>query len=58
MNIFEKYGIKEVADVTFYSITNIGDEEILTPVLFFDSLKVSSISKGMDNSQAKGGKAN
>lgn len=34
MNLFQRYGIKEVADVTFYSIINIGDEELLIPVLF------------------------
>ena len=39
----EKYGIKEVADVVFYSITEIGEEEFYTPVLFLDTLKVSSI---------------
>lgn len=58
MNIFNKYGIKEVADVTFYSITRIGDEEFYSPVLFFDTLKVSSFNKAMEVVNAKGGKGN
>ena len=43
MNLFERYGIKEVADVVFYSITKVGDEEFYTPVLVLDTLKVSTI---------------
>lgn len=58
MNIFNKYGIKEVADVVFYSITRIGDEEFYTPVLFFDTLKVSALTKSVETVNAKGGKAN
>lgn len=58
MNIFNKYGIKEVADVTFYSITRIGDEEFYTPVLFFDTLKVSTLDKSVETVNAKGGKGN
>ena len=58
MNIFNKYGIKEVADVIFYSITRIGDEEFYTPVLFFDTLKVSSLTKNLETVVARGGKAN
>lgn len=58
MNIFNKYGIKEVADVTFYSITRIGDEEFLTPVLFFDTLKVSTLNKSVETVNATGGKGN
>ena len=45
MNLFQKYGIKEVADVVFYSINAIGDEEFYTPVLFLDTLKVSTLEK-------------
>ena len=48
MNFFDKYGIKDVADITFYSITRIGDEEIYIPVLTLDTLKVSSLSKSSD----------
>lgn len=58
MNIFNKYGIKEVADVTFYSITRVGDEEFYTPVLFFDTLKVSTLDKNVETVSANGGKGN
>lgn len=58
MNYFDMYGIKEVADVVIYSITRIGDEEVYTPVLMFDSLKVSSLSKSSDTITQKGGKGN
>lgn len=58
MNLFQKYGIKEVADVTFYSITSIGDEIIYTPVLYLDTLKVSTIEKTAEKVSAQGGKGN
>lgn len=58
MNIFNKYGIKEVADVTFYSITRIEDEEFYTPVLFFDTLKVSTLNKSVETVNANAGKGN
>lgn len=58
MNLFEKYGIKEVADVVFYSITPVGDEEIYTPVLFLDTLKVSTLEKSAEKVSAEGGKGN
>lgn len=58
MNLFKKYGIKEVADVTFYSITSIGDEIIYTPVLFLDTLKVSTVEKTGQKVSAEGGKGN
>lgn len=58
MNYFDMYGIKEVADVVVYSITRIEDEEIYTPVLMFDSLKVSSLSKSSDTVTQKGGPGN
>lgn len=58
MNIFNKYGIKEVADVIFYSITRVGDEEFYTPVLFFDTLKVSTLNKSVETVNALGGKGN
>lgn len=51
-NIFEKYGIKEVADVTFYdTVTNL-------PVLFLDTLKVSTIEQTAEQVSARGGKGN
>lgn len=58
MNLFSKYGIKEVADVVMYSITTIGDEEIYTPVLYIDSLKISTLEKTSEKVSAKGGKGN
>lgn len=58
MNLFQKYGIKEVADVTFYSITSVGDELIYTPVLFLDTLKVSTLEKSAEKVSAEGGKGN
>lgn len=58
MNLFQRYGIKEVADVVFYSITTIGDEEIYTPVLFLDTLKVSTVEKTAEKVSAQGGKGN
>jgi hypothetical protein len=47
-----KYGIKEVADVTFYDLTT------NKPLLFLDTLKVTSIENKADSSYARGGKGN
>ena len=58
MNLFQKYGIKEVADVVFYSVTVVGDEEFYTPVLFLDTLKVSTLEKSAEKVEARGGKGN
>lgn len=58
MNLFQLYGIKEVADVTFYSITKIGDEEFYLPVLFLDTLKVSTMEQKSDHVSVKAGYAN
>lgn len=58
MNLFQKYGIKEIVDVVFYSITKIGDEEYYTPVLFLDTLKISTLEKTAQKVDAKGGYAN
>lgn len=58
MNLFQKYGIKEVADVVFYSISKIGDEEFYTPVLFLDTLKVSTLEKSASKTNATGGYTN
>ena len=51
-NIFEQYGIKEVADVQF--------EDISTGqvVLYLDTLKVSTIETTAEQTEAKGGKGN
>ena len=55
-NILERYGIKEVADVTFYEITPTGS--IGAPVLYMDNLKVSTIEQTADEAEARGGKGN
>lgn len=56
MNLFAQYGIKEVMDVTFYSTERIGAEIVYTPVLHFDTLKVSAINEKVEKTVQKGGK--
>lgn len=56
MSILQKYGIKEVADVTFYSIDDTGRP--VNPVLFLDTLKVSTIEQTAEEAEARGGKGN
>lgn len=55
-NILQRYGIKEVADVTFYDINN--DGSVGKPVLVLDSLKVTSIEQTAETAEARGGKGN
>lgn len=55
-NILEKYGIKEVADVTFYEIED--DESRGAPALYLDTLKVSTIEQTAEEAEARGGKGN
>ena len=55
-NILDRYGIKEVADVTFYEIDNDGKPSY--PVLYLDTLKVSTIEQTAENAEARGGKGN
>jgi len=50
-NIFQQYGIKEVADVILYDSTG-------TPVMYFDTLKVSNIEETAETTDARGGKGN
>lgn len=50
--LLEQYGIKEVADVTLYDIAT-GN-----PVLFLDTLKVSTIEQTAEQTEARGGKGN
>ncbi len=66
-NELTRFGIKEVADVSFYEIAEGADasaEEALkavqdaTPVIVFDTLKVSTIESTAENSEARGGKGN
>lgn len=62
----ERFGIKEVADVNFYTIQDgvdnidsaIAAYESSTPVISFDTLKVSNIESTAENSEARGGKGN
>lgn len=56
INVLDKYGIKEVADVTFYKITDTGDRG--APVLYLDTLKVSTIEQTAEEAIAQGGKGN
>ena len=55
-NILEKYGIKEVADVMFYKIDDNGQAG--EPVLYLDTLKVSTIEQTAEEVSANGGKGN
>jgi hypothetical protein len=55
-NILDRYGIKEVADVTFYEINNDGTAG--APVLYLDTLQVSTIEQTAENAEARGGKGN
>ncbi len=58
-NILNRYGIKEVADVTFYEIVEQnGVAERGAPVLFLDTLKVSTIEQTGEQAEARGGKGN
>lgn len=52
----KRFGIKEVADVTFYKINN--DNSKGEAVLILDTLKVSNIENTAEQSDAKGGKGN
>lgn len=59
MNIFEQYGIKEVADVTLYAIElNKYDDEVYIPIMYLDTLKVSTIEQTAEQSSARGGLGN
>lgn len=59
MNIFEQYGIKEVADVTLYAIElDENDDEIYIPVLYMDTLKVSTVEESSSQANAQGGIGN
>lgn len=58
MNIFAEKGIRDVADVTLYSINRIGTEEFYLPVLYLDSLKLTNFSKSVATSESFGGIGN
>ena len=55
-SILDKYGIKEVADVTFYGINSNGT--VGRPVLYLDTLKVSTLEQTAEQADARGGKGN
>lgn len=55
-NILDRYGIKEVADVTFYELGSAGLPT--HPVLYLDTLKVSTIEQTAEEAEARGGKGN
>lgn len=61
VNIFDQFGIKEVADVTLYSIHKKQDgsgDNYFVPALFLDTLKISSFEKAAENVWAEGGYGN
>lgn len=59
MNIFDQYGIQEVADVTLYSIElDENDDEVYVPILYFDTLKISTIEGTAEQTSARGGLSN
>ena len=55
-SILDRYGIKEVADVTFYKIAKDGTADF--PVLYLDTLKVSTLEQTAETTDARGGKGN
>lgn len=55
-SILDRYGIKEVADVTFYDLNESGMPT--HPVLYLDTLKVSTIEQTAEEAEARGGKGN
>ena len=56
IDILARYGIKEVADVVFYKLGETGMPEY--PVLYLDTLKVSTIEQTAEEAEARGGKGN
>ena len=58
MNIFEYYGIKEVANVYFEALSNDGDIKPGDIVLYLDTLKVSTVETTAENVSAQGGWGN
>lgn len=58
MSLFDRYGIKEVADVTFYELNEENPGVPGKPVLYLDTLKVSTVDQTAENTEARGGKGN
>lgn len=55
-SILDKYGIKEVADLTFYHIGNNGQPDY--PVLYIDTAKTTTTETTAETTYAQGGKGN
>lgn len=55
--ILDRYGIKEVADVTFYELDKTTGQPT-NPALYLDTLKVSTIEQTAEEAEARGGKGN
>ena len=55
INIFERYGIKEVANVYFQALADEGDIKDGDIVLYLDTLKVSTVETTAENVSAQGG---
>lgn len=55
-SILDRYGIKEVCDFTFYKLEKDGTRG--APVLYLDTLKVSTTEQTAENTSARGGKGN
>lgn len=58
MNIFDYYGIKEVANVYFEALSPDGDIKPGDIVLYLDTLKVSTVETTAENVSAQGGWGN
>ena len=61
MTLFEQYGIKDVCDVTLYSIHKKEDgsgDVYYLPALYLDTLKVSTTEKTAESTWATGGSGN
>lgn len=58
MNIFERYGIKEVANVYFEALSDEGAIKAGDIVLYLDTLKVSTVETTAENVSAQGGWGN
>lgn len=55
-SILERYGVKEVCDVTFYTIE--ADGSMGKPVLYIDTAKTSTAETTAETTYAQGGKGN
>nr|DAP98934.1 MAG TPA: structural protein [Caudoviricetes sp.] len=54
-NIFERFGIKEVANVYFQALSDEGSIKTGDIVLYLDTLKVSTVETTAQNVSATGG---